>query len=92
MVAGQNGAGRTRRSGHGLRSSTGVRPWRATTAHRSRLLARHAVFDEKVGEQEIALRYREQVMVTIDPCLRLPDERDQKAVTALAVPQALLRG
>ena len=31
-------------------------------------------------------------MVTVDPCLRLPDERDQKAVTALAAPQALLRG
>ena len=27
-------------------------------------------------------------MVTVDPCLRLPDERDQKAVTALAAPGA----
>jgi len=43
---------------------------------------------EEVGEQEMAMRWQEHVVVVVDPGLRLAADRDQSAITAIAVPSA----
>jgi hypothetical protein len=53
--------------------------------------ARHDSGREEVGEDEIVRRWRETALVTVDPGLRLSDQRDASAVTAIKLPASLLR-
>jgi hypothetical protein len=43
----------------------------------------------EVGEEEIAMRWREQAFITVDPGLRLSDNRDESAVIAVELPAEL---
>jgi hypothetical protein len=46
---------------------------------------------DEIGEDEIVRRWRETALVTVDPGLRLGDERDESAVVVLRVPASLTR-
>ena len=43
----------------------------------------------EVGVEELAMRWREQVIITVDPAIRLLPERDLSAVAAIRLPETL---
>ena len=51
--------------------------------------AQHDSGRDQVGEDEIVRRWRETALVTVDPGLRLSDQRDDSAVTAIALPASV---
>jgi hypothetical protein len=53
--------------------------------------ARHDPGREEIGEDEIARRWLETALVTVDPGLRVSDQRDESAVTAITLPASVRR-
>ncbi len=50
--------------------------------------ARRTEGHEQIGDEEISMRWREQVFITVDPGIRLNDDRDDSAITAVQLPAA----
>ena len=53
--------------------------------------AQHDSGRKEIGEDEIVQRWRETALVIVDPGLRLSDERDDSALTAIRLPDSLRR-
>ncbi len=53
--------------------------------------AQHDPGRDQIGEDEIVRRWRETALITVDPAMRLSDDRDASAVTAIRLPASLIR-
>jgi hypothetical protein len=53
--------------------------------------AQRSADSRALGETEIVRRWLETAFVTVDPGLRISEERDASAVTAIRLPASLMR-
>ncbi len=61
----------------------------AFTEEEARSRAQRDPGREEIGEDEIVRRWREMALITVDPCLRLQEDRDSTALTAIRLPTSL---